>query len=43
MTKIVWLVMSSMFSLFSLQVLEVTEPDVLDFRLFSEFAILGWF
>ena len=41
--NLVWLMMSSIFSLFFLQVLEKLNLDVLDFRVFSELAILEWF
>ena len=41
--NLVWLMMSSTFFLFFLQVLEKLNLDVLDFRVFSELAILEWF
>ena len=40
---LVWLMMSSTFSLFFLQVLEKLNLEVLDFRVFSELAILECF
>ena len=41
--NLVWIIISIVFSLFYLQVLEILDLQVLDFWLFIEFSILGWF
>ena len=41
--KLVWLIISSIFSFFSLHVFEILDLEVLDFWIFTELSILEWF